>query len=317
MTSILIVHHDTYDDLMRLLDALHGESADGLQPQERIPVRPITIVDNASTDRRLSDIQRVYPRVDILCLEKNVGYAAAVNAGIQRLENGRVLLLNADVIVTPEKVEALERVASRLGFPTAVGPLHRYEDGTPQVTWGLFPTRRTEKRRQRLTKGCRDRDPQCIKEVTAEAMRTRDVNWISGSCMLIDRNSTGGEIPWDEQFFLYFEDIDWCQRVRLAGGRIVHTSEVVVIHRHGTSMENQPIVSEAAYRKSQMRYTAKYHGKTALWALRLYMTWKMLLSCLIGKLVFGINRRSAWAQLRAVWSPVERDWEPSPVGAKP
>lgn len=305
MTSILIVHHDTYDDLMRLLDALHGESADGLQPQDRVPVRPILIVDNASTDRRLEDIQRVYPQVELLCLDENVGYAAAVNAGIQKLENGRILLLNADVIVTPEKVEALERVASRLNFPTAIGPLHRYEDGTPQVTWGLFPTWRTETRRKRLTRGCRDRDPQIVKEVTAEAMRTRDVNWVSGSCVLIDRNSTGGEIPWDENFFLYFEDIDWCQRVRLVGGRIVHTSEVVVIHRHGASMENQPVSCEAAYRKSQMRYVAKYHGKKTVLGLRMVMTGKFMLSCVVGRMAFGVTRRSAWAQLRAVWSPVE------------
>ena len=69
LTSILIIHHNTYDDLVRLLEALHGS-----------PLRRTLVVDNASHDRRLDLLPTQFPSVEILSLEENLGYSAAVNA---------------------------------------------------------------------------------------------------------------------------------------------------------------------------------------------------------------------------------------------
>ena len=239
VTAILIVHHKTFHELERLLEALREESptAHGSGP--------ILVVDVASGDSRLDRLPETYPGVATLGLQENVGFSAAVNAGLKELEDRRVLLLNADVLLTREQVTALEgvadrsaeRSADRVECPAALGPLQRYEDGTPQLTWGADPSWRSERRRRRLTRGCTQRDSAAGEEVLAEADGTREVDWLSGSCILIDRTAPGGGLEWDEGYSLYFEDMDWCRRVREAGGRVLHTSEVSVVHAHGASMK--------------------------------------------------------------------------------
>ena len=296
MTTILIIHHNTYDDLVRLLEALHAQ-----------PLRRTLVVDNASHDRRLDLLPTRFPNVEIVALEENLGYAAAVNAGRKRIQDERVLLLNADVVITPTQVSALERIADRLGFPAALGPLHRYEDGTPQLTWGADPTRDTEKRRRRLTRGCRGRDLDAIAEVMTEAVKTRDVDWVSGSCILMDATAPGGDIPWDDEFTLYYEDLDWCRQVRAAGGRVPHTAEVAVTHRHGASMRGASEFAAAAYRRSQIRYASKYHGALTVLGLRAYLTARLFPAMILGRGLTGTTRSLARAQLGAVWSRARRE----------
>ena len=217
------------------------------------------------------------------------------------------MLLNADIVITPGQVSALERIANRHGYPAALGPLHRYEDGTPQLTWGVDPTRESELRRRRLTQGCRERDTDAIAEVMTEAAHTREVDWISGSCILMDSTSPGGDTHWDEGFLLYFEDLDWCRRLRSAGGRVMHTSEAAITHRHGTSMQGAGNFAAAAYRESQMRYTAKYGGFMQFAGLRIYLTAKLLPSVLLGRRLTGTARSAALGQLRAVWRRVQKE----------
>ncbi len=101
VTAILIIHHNTYDDLVRLLEALHGA-----------PLRRTLVVDNASHDRRLDLLPTRFPSVEILPLEENIGYSAAVNAGRRHLGVERILLLNADIVISPGQVSALERIAT-------------------------------------------------------------------------------------------------------------------------------------------------------------------------------------------------------------
>ena len=302
MTAILIVHHKTFHELERLLEALREESPTACGSG------PILVVDVASGDSRLERLPEVYPEVTCLALQENVGFSAAVNVGLRELEDRRVLLLNADVVLTREQVTALEGIADRAPergeSPAALGPLHRYEDGAPQLTWGADPSWRSERRRRRLTRGCTQRDRAASEEVLAEAKETREVDWLSGSCILIDRTAPGGGLEWDEGYSLYFEDMDWCRRVREAGGRVVHTPEVTVVHAHGASMKTASAsVTRAAYRRGQMRYAARFLRPANRVALRLYLSGRIVSRWLIS-LTDPEERRSVWAELRAIWQPL-------------
>ena len=88
------------------------------------------------------------------------------------------------------------------------------------------------------------------------------VDWVSGACLCVRReviNQIGGM---DENFFLYFEDVDWCKRMRLAGWRVVYNPRVQVVHLRGQSQRERR-VADRHYGESLRYFYKKHYGK--LW----------------------------------------------------
>ena len=295
--DVIIVNYNASQYLQSLLDALISQEA---KVKSRRLYFVVTVVDNASTDGSAAMVETRFPHVNLIQRETNDGYAAAVNEGVASTSNRVILLLNSDVLVTVDQLSALQRIWERLDFPAVLAPLHLEEDGFPQQTWGAFPTPQAELKRKRLEQGLNQREPWARREAMNEASRTREVDWVSGSCMLFPRLTLEEAGPWDQNFFLYFEDIDWCLRIKKKGLAIYHTPEVQVLHAHGASMEQDPESSEVEYRLSQCYFTIKHFGKWALLKLRLYLTLKQLGRFLLGGRS-GFSRGTSWEILRNVW----------------
>lgn len=295
--DILIINYNASQHLQTLLDALIRSPK---QAASRHADFVITVVDNASTDDSASMIESRFPRVRLIKRENNDGYSAAVNEGIAATTNREILLLNSDIIITPNQLASLGRIWEREDFPGVLGPLHLEEDGFPQLTWGAFPTTKAERRRRRLERGLNRREPWARRQAMIEASRTREVDWLSGSCLFFSRSAARHIGPWDENFFLYFEDIDWCLRARDKGFRVTHTPEVQVKHIHGASMELDPDSSEIEYRASQCYFTRKRFGRWAFFKLRVYLTAKMLGRLFLGGWS-GFSRGASWEILTNLW----------------
>jgi len=157
-----------------------------------------------------------------------------------------------------------------------------------------------EKRRQRLDRALAERQFWAKKEIMAECCRTREVDWASGSCMFFSRSAAETIGPWDQNFFLYFEDIDWCLRAKDLGFKIYHTSEVHAQHAHGASVEKDPDAAEIEYRRSQCYFTKKHFGGFRLLQVRLYLTLKMMGRWLWGRRS-GFDRGTSWEIFREIW----------------
>ena len=283
--------------LQSLLDALLSKEAQ--VKSRRLQVR-VTVVDNASTDGSAAMVETRYPQANLVSRESNDGYAAAVNEGVAATNNRVILLMNSDVFITIDQVAALLRIWERLDFPAVAAPLHLEEDDFPQQTWGAVPTPRVEIKRKQLEQGLNRREPWARRAALNEASRTREVDWVSGSCMMFPRLTVTDAGPWDQNFFLYFEDIDWCMRVKAKGGAIFHTPEVRVVHAHGASMEQDPEGNEIEYRLSQCYFTLKHFGAWAFWKLRVYLTIKQLGRFSLGGRS-GFSRGTSWEILRNLW----------------
>ena len=93
-------------------------------------------------------------------------------------------------------------------------------------------------------------------------MRTSAVDWLSGSCMLIRKEAWEQVRGFDETFFLYFEDIDFCRRLKKAGWSIRLSSEVSIEHAGGASADQYPIQANQHYRQSLFYYVRKHYGPT-------------------------------------------------------
>ena len=297
MIDILIVNYNCATRLKSLIENLtHPETA----VISRRADYEITVIDNNSRDGSVTMMESQFPGVTVIPRSSNDGYSAAINEGLASTGNRDILLLNSDVLITPAAVAAMARIWERLDFPGIIGPLHFEEDGFPQLTWGSSPTAVSEKRRQRLDRALARRETWARQEVLAEACRTREVDWVSGSCMFFARSTVEDIGPWDQNYFLYFEDIDWCLRAKEKGYRVYHTSEAQITHAHGASTANEPDAVELEYRRSQCYFTKKHFGSWALFKCRSYLTAKQVGRWLIGHRS-GFDRRTTRTILREIW----------------
>ncbi len=260
----------------------------------------VTVVDNASADGSQTMVETQYPDVQFIACPENLGYSAAVNEGIASTEQSVILLMNSDVIMKPETVGGLYRVWKRLDFPGVIGPMHYEEDGYPQQTWGGFPDYAHEKKRQQLAYAARRRESWARRELLLQASRTREVTWVSGSCMMFSRTTAREIGPWDQNFFLFFEDIDWCLRANELGYSVYHTPEVRTTHVHGASVAADPETAEIEYRYSQMYFIRKHMGTLSFWEYRLYLTLKNLWRWFIGRWS-GFERATSLEIIKETW----------------
>ena len=99
----------------------------------------------------------------------------------------------------------------------------------------------------------------------------RVVSWVTGASMLIRREAFDAIGGFDEGFFLYFEDIDFCLRLSNAGRRVYYDPTVTVLHRRGVSARTAPERASRAYRESQILFWNKHRGRWARRAVEFYL----------------------------------------------
>ncbi len=214
----------------------------------------VVVVDNGSTNGTASLVVEQFPAVKLIRSDRNLGFAGGMNLGLKEATGRVIVLMNSDVLISAETLQgAAESLLAQPGVG-ALSPLLRTPDGTPQAfafgrdqsPWYLF------RRGLRALLGL---GPMHQWNVT----QPLEVDWISGACMLVRREVVGQVGLLDEQFFLYFEDNDWCLRMRKAGWRIFYDPRFEVVHLGGASLPQRDRASQIYY-QSLIRFTAKHYG---------------------------------------------------------
>lgn len=273
--SIIVINHDTRELLRRCLASIFQQEGDG---------REIIVLDNASCDGSAEMVRAEFGEAILLALERNDGFSVAVNQGAALARGRYLLLLNADVEILPGQLEEMLDVAireeARCREPGGLGALgFRQMDGKGglQLTWGYKPTLLRELKRKILTDHL-DGSPTLSSRLLEVWMGQgrRAVDWVSGSCMLMPRASFEAVGPFDEGYFLFFEDIDWCLRARRAGYGIVYAPSPGVFHAHGASARIHPGRAEKSYRQSQLKFWRDHRGKREAGMVQAYLLAKYL-----------------------------------------
>ena len=107
-----------------------------------------------------------------------------------------------------------------------------------------------------------------VEELTAER---REVDWLTGACLMLRRRAAERAGLMDESYFLYFDDVDLCAALRARGGRILFLPEAEIVHLRGRTVARRPAATAAHYRHSQLHFYRKHHP---LWYP---LIWLMLL----------------------------------------
>jgi N-acetylglucosaminyl-diphospho-decaprenol L-rhamnosyltransferase len=239
--SIVIVSFNARADLVNCLVSLAKAppSRDGHE---------IIVVDNASTDGSAEAAERI-PGVRVIRMGRNEGFAAANNAGIRESRGDLLLLLNSDTLVPPG---ALDRLVERLSAtePAAIaGPRLVDGEGRPELSFGRMISPLNEFLQKRRT----------APWIEAETAREQFVDWVSGACLLVRRADADAAGLFDERFFLYTEDVDFCHAVRKLGRKVLFTPAAEITHLRGRSRAAQPEASRNAYRASHLAFYQKHY----------------------------------------------------------
>jgi GT2 family glycosyltransferase len=181
----------------------------------------VILVDNGSSDGSAALVRAEFPSVRLIALEENIGFAAGNNAGLREASGRLLLLLNTDTEV-PQG--ALCEMVARMACERTIGILgcqHYDRDGRRQVCHAAsFPG---------PLRGC------LAVPVGGSSEGIGDAAWVSGACMLARRELYDQVGGLDEEYPLYYEDVDWCFRAWQSGWRVVWAPDIAIVHDVGGS----------------------------------------------------------------------------------
>jgi GT2 family glycosyltransferase len=255
--SVVIVNYRQWDDTYGLVRQLAGS------PSMRRGAVEIIIVDNHSQPHPLMTKLRRMPGVSLRRWGRNHGFARAVNEGC-RLSRGQwFLLLNPDMTVTDTFLDEVLGLADRLsaadGRAGVIGFQLRHSDGSRQYSAGPEPTLGGTLAGMAM--------PRCRRKYYRLSMsRRRRVPWVTGCCMLLRRDCVQDLGGLDEDFFLYYEDVDLCRRARERGWSVWFDPSLRVVHHRPLHTRAVPAHLRLFTRHALLTYGVKHWSP---WQLRI------------------------------------------------
>jgi GT2 family glycosyltransferase len=302
--SVVIVNRNTRALLRACLESL------AIEP-DQLSIQVI-VVDNGSEDGSAEMVAHSFPEAVLLRNAGNTGFAFPNNQGLAESTGRYVMLLNSDTEVRPGALATLVRFMDSHPDAGACGPLLRYPDGRVQPSCSSFPTPWAHFCDITFLDRLFPRSRRFAGMITSFAHdRTALVEQPAGAALLVRREAIEQVGALDERFAIYYNDVDWCYRIHLAGWKICFVHDAEVIHHQGvtTRNENRELELTREMVRNRLDYFSKHFGERGEQWFRV--------SSLIGfaarEAVFGIpaallpsprtkaNARYRREMLRLVW----------------
>ncbi|MCD4652447.1 glycosyltransferase family 2 protein, partial [bacterium] len=253
MISVIIVSYEVPDLLLRCIESLENTASDGLIE--------IIIVDNHSRDNGRKLVKKRYPCIQWIQNSSNLGFAAAVNIGLQAASGDYFLLLNPDTEIKRKAIISLSEFWNSHPEAGIVGGKIINSDGSFQkqcrrqfprpasAFFRLFGLSRWFPK-HRLT-SLYELDIDNIEE-------THEIDAVSGAFMSFTRVLMSDIGMFDEGYFLMGEDLDYCYRAKNAGFKVYYFPDANVVHHHGASRRTRPLRSIYYGHYAMFRYYKKF-----------------------------------------------------------
>ena len=253
--SIVIVNWNTREMVLRLLHQLSRSGGASTHPIELI------VVDNQSSDGSVDAIRRDFPEVKLVAQAENRGFAGGVNPGVEVATQPLVLLLNTDAHTSRESIEAVAQYMADTPDVGVVGPQILSAEHTPEssawrdpsLTWMAL-----------AAMGINKLKPFNFERYHEKPfIRAGEVDCVSGCAMMIRRDLMVELGGFDEDYFMYFEETDFCVRARRRGTRIHHAPVGEFVHEGGGTAKSVRLRTFLDFQRSQILFHRKHGGVAA------------------------------------------------------
>jgi N-acetylglucosaminyl-diphospho-decaprenol L-rhamnosyltransferase len=258
-----IVNNDGRDYLAACLEAIRLHHPPGLESE-------VLVLDNASTDGSVEMVADRFPEAGVISLKEKQGKAANDSRLLEQASGRYCLLLNEDSEVRKGTVEALMEALEADPAAGAAGGRLFDGDGNPYACAWRFPGVRTAVvgalfLHRRLT-------------VQSDTDRTSEVDWVQSSAMLVRRDAARQVGFLDPEFFVYFDECDFCLRLRQAGWKTLFVPGAEAVHHDQLATDlsaGLPRIVE--FHRNRDLYMRKHHSRPAALAVRVLTAWSYAL----------------------------------------
>ena len=262
----------------------------------------LIVVDNGSSDDSCVRIRERLPAARLIEMGYNSGFATAVNAGLQAADNRYALILNTDIEFQNDVPELLIQALQKFDAALACPQLRR-PNGSLQAAVVPEPTLLTELTNRSIARRLLD----------SSESEPIAVNSIVGPCMAVDIEKLkalglgqNGHY-FDQHFFFFFEETDFCRRIIQAGGRIVYQPQAHLMHLQGESANRRPVAARVQFQESRYKYFYKHHGAGQVAVLFIGTLLRTLLNALVQTLSAALlfwKSPKYWDKAYVYWAVV-------------
>jgi N-acetylglucosaminyl-diphospho-decaprenol L-rhamnosyltransferase len=286
--SVVIVTYNSREWIERPLESVDGKGAE------------VIVVDHGSTDGTLELIRERFPQTRII-EQENRGFGGGNNTGMRAATGELILLLNPDAWFLGDGFEKLVEFAKAHPEAGVVGPKLLHPDGSLQRSVRGFPTPwRLATEFFFLRKlAPRSRLLNAFHGGPADHNSVYEAEWLGGACLLVRRAAVDSVGGFDERFFLFSEEVDWCYRFRQGGWKVLFYPGAEVIHVIGISH------ASARYTElvlSHLRFLVKHRGRAEAERARRVLVAALSLRGLVFRGERGRMYREAARRLRSTSS---------------
>lgn len=257
--SIVIVTYNARDYACRCIQSIF-EHTQELEYE-------VIVVDNVSQDGTPDTVAAEFPAVRLICQQLNVGFAAGVNRGVSESRGEAVVILNPDTLLLDNALLPMWRHLKENPEIGVLGPKLLDEDGSVQLSCRRFPGFASGLFNRyslltRLFPGNRFSAEYLMSDW--DHSQAREVDWVSGACWMVPRRAFDCIGGLDEGYFMYIEDVDFCQRAHRAGWKVVYFPQASLVHHIGRStgsLANRMIIER---HRSIWHYYKRYLRRSLL-----------------------------------------------------
>lgn len=283
--SAVILNFNGGNNLLRCIQALD---------KQRSLLKQIILVDNGSSDNSADTVKQSYPTIELIQTGQNLGIAKGRNIGLERATSELVLLLDDDIYIQENTIQRL--VFSLRQKNAAVV--------CPRIL--LYP--------QSDIVQCDGAEPHFIGNLNLlngwvkETSLTQTSSYVGGcigACMLVDRKIINSLGNFNDEYFFYFEDLEFSLRVRAMGYSIVCDPEAYVFHERGSGTEGISYREKGYYPPLRAYYTIRHRWLTILLIYKLrtiLLLTPLFLIFEIGTIIFCLQKGWIKEWLKAVVS---------------
>lgn len=293
--SLIVLSWNTREITLACLDSILANPPD--VPWELI------VIDNASTDGSAEAIEarlKAVPHVSVVRNTTNLGFTGGNNQGIEIAGAGVVGLLNSDTVVPHGALTGLFEFLQGHEDVGVVGPCLTHDDGSPTTSFGYFPNAWSIFTTAFLPGWMWGNARRALGVIPDASMSEPvDVDYVSGAAFFTKRKVIDQVGAFDsDTFFAYFEETDWCLRIKRAGWRVVFLPGTKIVHLEGKSFEKMTGHRRLMQYDSAKKFFRKHYSVPTVW-------WYQLCT-VVGSLV-----KVAYFGLRMTFQPSRRErWLP-------
>lgn len=274
--NIVFLNYFCKDDILDAIDSLVKDIENCLYAVQ------ITVADNSENkDGIQTDLQKQFPQTVYVNTGGNVGFGRGNTLGFKAGEARYYFALNRDIII-PENAKTIERLIAYMDHHPkigCIGPKLLNMDGTLQYSCYRFDLLSLMVKPFKQINW--DLKYSWVRRFTNRLLMkdfdhnsTRPVDWVLGAAMIV-RREVVDRIGWfDERYFMYLEDCDWCHTMWEAGWPVYYVHDIAILHRHARDSAKIPGIFKALFKnklarihmKSWLQYLWKWRGNYSYYA---------------------------------------------------